>query len=438
MSELDFSIDLSNDSSELDIGQIFGSGSPAADNPFDAPVMNPPAPAIPPAPPLQMQPTPAPVMQAPTPQAAVATNAAPALAEAQDPLKAAFAAQEEAMATQTTLSLFEKPPVFSYNGARNPIDDSSQTFEDLRIAMSDDFPELGEGKKVSWVVEYGKTVKNISDPKGTTIASVKTEIEQSKAFQDGLKKLKDKNPDCLIKPRVTAQSKGIASYKGFYPTLEAARESGKIICFLPSQDGKVYELRKNELGEFIAPPHSVDDFSRIRAGFIPALPKIPFTLIRQIISFFRHFMHDQEKFEALAHILWDRELHEYTVFIPKQEVAHAHIDADLRDALPRERYLHYADIHSHNSMSPKFSGTDDADERATRLYFVVGWLDQFFPTITARISCGGSYQEIAPSLVLDDMDVGFPLAWLEPITRKAYPSASDGKPIDAGAEAVAA
>ena len=28
-----------------------------------------------------------------------------------------------------------------------------------------------------------------------------------------MKKAKDKNPDCLVKPRVTAQSKGIAAYK---------------------------------------------------------------------------------------------------------------------------------------------------------------------------------------------------------------------------------
>ena len=47
------------------------------------------------------------------------------------------------------------------------------TFDELRIAKSEDFPELAEGKKVSWTVEYGKTVKPITDPKGTTIASVK-------------------------------------------------------------------------------------------------------------------------------------------------------------------------------------------------------------------------------------------------------------------------
>ena len=73
---------------------------------------------------------------------------------------------------------------------------------------------------MSWTVEYGKTVKAITDPKGATIAAIKKEIELSKPFLDNLKKAKDKNPDCLVKPKVTAQSKGIAAYKGVFASLE--------------------------------------------------------------------------------------------------------------------------------------------------------------------------------------------------------------------------
>ena len=96
----------------------------------------------------------------------------------------------------------------------------------------------------------------------------------------------------------------------------------------------------------------------------------------------------------------------------------AHIDADLRgSALPEERYIHYADIHSHNSMAAKFSYIDDEDERATRLYFVVGHLDRFYPSIAARMSCGGSYQEIDPSLVLEGIGEEFPTEWLDQVER---------------------
>ena len=319
------------------------------------------------------------------------------------------------------VSLFDKPPIFSYGGAKEEIKDASITFEELRIAKSDDFPELAEGKKVSWTVTYGKVTKLISDPKGTTIAGTKEEIEKSKTFLDGLKKAakeKDRSPDCLVTPKVTAQSKGIASYKGVFATVKDAQASDKPICLIPSRDGRSYELRKTEMGDFIAPKHKIVDFSAVRAGFTPALPLIPRELIGQIISFFRCFMNEHEEFEALAHIYWDKEQEKYTVFIPRQRVSKARIDADLRgSALPEERYIHYADIHSHNSMAAKFSYTDDEDEKATRLYFVVGHLDRFYPTITARMSCGGTYQEIDPSLVLEGVGEEFPPEWLDQVER---------------------
>ena len=141
-------------------------------------------------------------------------------------------------------SLFDKPPVFSYGGAKEKIEDSSQTFEELRILKADDFPELGEGKSVSWKVKYGTVTKPVADPKRATIASVKEEIEKSKSFLDGLAKAKDKNPDCLVIPSVIAKSKGkaIAAYKGVFHTLEAARKSDKLICLIPARDGKIYSI----------------------------------------------------------------------------------------------------------------------------------------------------------------------------------------------------
>ena len=289
-----------------------------------------------------VQPAPVPAAQPPAPQPPLDI----------DPLAAAMAQQEAKAEQKAAKSLFEKAPVFQYGSAKEDIADPGMTFEELRIAKAEDFPELGEGKKVSWTVEYGKTVKPITDPKGTTIASVKSEIETSKAFLDNLKKAKDKNPDCLVKPKVTAQSKGIAAYKGVFSSLEEARASGKAICTIPGGDGRVYELRKSELGEFIAPKENVIDLPTVVAGFTPALPLVPMALLAQIISFFRCCMSGPEEFEALAHIFWDRQEEKFVAHIPKQRVTKAHIDADLsQDGLPEDRYLHYIDIHSHNSMT---------------------------------------------------------------------------------------
>ena len=405
------------DSGELDISAIFGGGGTASDiNPFDAPAAQTERPAEPteqakpeaPAAPAP-QPVPAPSPQ-PVPRAQT-QNPAPA-AEPVNPISVAIDKQETQVAQAAAKSLFEKAPIFSYGSAKDEITDGAMTFEELRIAKSDDFPELGEGKRVSWSVEYGKVTKTISDPKGATIQSVKEEIERSKAFLDGLKKAKDKSPDCLVKPRVTAQSKGIAAYKGVFTSLEEARTSDKAICLFPSGDGRVYELRKTELGELIAPKDNVIEFPSVRAGFTPALPLIPVSLLSQIISFFRCYMNNAAEFEALVHILWDKEQEKFVVHVPPQEVSKARVNADLsRDELDETRYLHYMDIHSHNSMAAKFSPVDDQDERATRLYAVLGHLDQFFPEITVRMSCGGTYCELDPALVFEGLGEVFPREW---------------------------
>lgn len=178
------------------------------------------------------------------------------------------------------------------------------------------------------------------------------------------------------------KTKGVASsYKGRFGSVEEARESDKVICLIPSQDGRIYEMRKTEQGEFIAPKNNVVEFQQVRAGFTPTLPKIPMQLIGQLVAFFRSYMQDGEEYEAMAQIYWDKEQEEFFAYVPKQTVCKDEIEADLRDCPydNEERYLCYADIHSHNSMEAFFSSKDDQDERGTGLYFVVGELDRFSP-----------------------------------------------------------
>ncbi len=330
-------------------------------------------------------------------------------------------------------SLFDRPPIFCYGGAKEEIKDSSMTFEELRIAKSEDFPELEEGKKVSWTVDYGKSSKFVSDPKGTTIAKIKEEIEKSKSFMDALRKAsteKERNPECLVKPKVTAQNKGIAGYKGLFNSTEDALSSDKTICYIPARDGRLYEMRRTEMGSFTVPKGQVLDFSEIRAGFTPALPLIPAELMESIITFFRRFMKAGGELEALAHIYWDKERKEYTVSIPKQTVSKTEINADLRGSLlPEERYIHYADVHSHNSMPAVFSKQDDRDEKATRLYFVIGRLQNFYPDISARYSCGGVYESIDPALVLERREAAFPSQWLEQVKPVSYCNSTGKKTI---------
>ena len=201
-------------------------------------------------------------------------------------------------------------------------------------------------------------------------------------------------------------------------------EDPKVICLIPGNDGHIYEMHKTEQGEFIAPKHKIIDFQAVAAGFTPALPLIPLSLMRQIIAFFRSFMaeHGQE-YEALVLIYWDKWKEEYLAYVPKQNVSKAGIHASLQENPydDESRYIHYADIHSHNSMEAFFSSIDDADERGTGIYMVLGHLDHFYPEIAARICCGGSFVDIDPGTVVEGLEEPFPPEWCTEVSHEKVP-----------------
>ena len=138
----------------------------------------------------------------------------------------------------------------------------------------------------------------------------------------------------------------------------------------------------------------------------------------EIIAFFRAFMTENEENEALALIYWDKEEKRFFAYVPKQSVCKERVEANLHDCPydDAERYICYADIHSHNSMGAFFSGTDDRDERSTGLYFVLGKLDHFYPEIEARIFCGDSFVPIDPDTVIEGLEGPFPKEWLEQVS----------------------
>lgn len=403
----------------LDINAIFGTSSAAPQgDPFAPPVAAQSVPASPapvaqevaPAPAAASKPAEVPIVNTPA--------KAPTDAPAENPIAAAF---EQKTAENIKKGLLEKPPVFYHKGVKEEIDDPSMTFEELRIRKADDFTDLEEGKKVSWSVEYCGIRKEVKDPKGTTIISMKEMIERSREFLDALKKTKDKDQCCFVKPKVEMKTKGNAVYKGKFGSLEEARASDKVICLIPSNDGKIYELRKMEQGEFLAPKKKVVDLSEVRAGFTPALPKVPAALMGQIISFFRAFMTEHEENEAFAQIYWDKVDRTFFAYVPKQSVCKEEVEADLHDCPydDEERFLCYADIHSHNSMEAFFSAKDDQDERSTGLYLVLGELDHFYPEIKARIFCGDSFVPIDPNVVIEGLEQPFPREWLDQVSIRS-------------------
>ena len=359
------------------------------------------------------QPTSAPPVPRPAPQPAPAPDPAPEIANAPDPLSAALAKAKQQGDARLVEACATRDAMFVYGKAKDPITDRDCTFEDLREKYEADFPELAEAKKVEWSVTYGKETKTIVNPGSDKIYDVKAEMEKSKKFIEGIKKGKseaEKNPECIVKPRIKAQSKGevihLSSYKEFCSTEEEAHGSSKAIVLLPSSDGRVYQMRKTPVGTFTAQAGNLPEFPEVKPGFQMGLPKIPMHLLMFIWDFFAK-LSERYELEALVHILYDMHSKEYTVRVPKQKLTHVSVDSVLEEEYP-DHLIHVMDIHSHNTMPAKFSTVDDEDEKPTRLYAVMGMLHRAFPDICVRASCGGHFVPVDPIEVFDTKATNFP------------------------------
>ena len=324
--------------------------------------------------------------------------------------------EEDALA-ELMVKVTTSRPVFDYASIQDEIKDADMTFEQLRVKMSADCPELEARAHVSWALSYAGLTERITDV-NSTIFEAKSKLEQSKKFKDALKKRKptDKLPVCSVKPTVTAQKKGILpfpSYKSMCDSMETAEQSAAPICYIPSHNGQIYEMRRNEIGTFIAPASQIAELDIIRAGFHMNLPRLPAAKLAEIVAFFRRVCAEHHShMEALVNVYWDHAEQKYLLHVPKQHATAVSVETDLADCPDGNRYFHVMEVHSHNMMAARFSKTDDEDEQATRLYMVIGRLDRYYPEIRCRFSCGGTHVEIPAEQICERTDVPFSTAWL--------------------------
>lgn len=369
---------------------------------------------------VQQQPMvqPQPVVQQPVMQQA-APNPAPVQETMLDKFDMVMQNLEVQGEKRMLEALAAKPAIFSYAKVKENIEDRDSTFEDLRQKYEADFPELSDPKTISWTVNYGKTTKSVSNPGSDKVYDIKTEIENSKAFKEALKKAKtdaEKNPECIVKLFKKAQTKGeaLSGIKELCLTKAEAAQTNKPIVLLPSKDGRVYEQRRNEIGCFTAPEENVREFEDIRAEFKMALPKIPAHIFSKVMGFFKSIS-DELHYEVLVHILYDTEEKEYIIKVPKQRISEASVNSETDEPYP-DRYIHVMDFHSHNTMPAVFSGTDNADEKETRLYAVAGRFNRTFPEITVRAGCAGKFIPLNPEDVFEgDFFGSYPEEWKENI-----------------------
>jgi len=184
-------------------------------------------------------------------------------------------------------------------------------------------------------------------------------------------------------------------------------------------------------------------------GFILKIPKIPFAILNQVVSFFRYFLKADagdisveirdsywpaqvpsysygSVLEAFVQIYWDDLAKEYFIFVPPQTVSGASVkwkmDTSLDKRLGKASTWLVMEIHSHNTMAPSFSPVDDADEKAPIFFGVVGNLSNSSFEMTCRFGVDGIFKEFDQADLFEDLpsSISFPKEWIKRVRIRAY------------------
>jgi len=174
----------------------------------------------------------------------------------------------------------------------------------------------------------------------------------------------------------------------------APPQEEKPIVYRIGRDAAVYEERVSPLGSVIVKASKIltalDE--PVVTGFRFALPRISFSLLQHVVSFFRA-AEKKYKSEALAWIWYHPDQQQYQIEIPRQEVSGASVKAD-DPAYGNGRML-ALEVHSHNSMGAFFSSQDNTDDLGKSCVAgVIGHVARVNPEMQFRIRAGDQYVEV--------------------------------------------
>lgn len=168
-------------------------------------------------------------------------------------------------------------------------------------------------------------------------------------------------------------------------------------------------------------------------NFLPA-GKVPSYLFDRIVKFFRKVMEVRNaEVEAHAWIVWNPE-QGYHIVVPRQNISKASVSFEY-DEVNKPGNIIVVDIHSHNTMSAFYSGTDNAsDEESINYSMVVGNLKPESYTYVIRfnvfkVKVTATYEDVFDEAKEEGFEV--PQDWLDKIVvpaviQRSFPS-SHGK-----------
>jgi len=158
----------------------------------------------------------------------------------------------------------------------------------------------------------------------------------------------------------------------------------------------IWQKRKEPIGNFTIQTHKLDGRSMgltqdCAFEFEFTLPKIPITILRNIHKLYVD-VSKKFKSEVYVSLYWDKIKEDYFIHVPKQEVSGAQVNFENEpEMLNNPDIVIVMDSHSHVNMSAFWSAQDIADQKASRLFSVLGKVDSPNPEIL--LTAGSNQQE---------------------------------------------
>lgn len=158
----------------------------------------------------------------------------------------------------------------------------------------------------------------------------------------------------------------------------------------------IWQKRKVPVGEFTIQVEKFDGKTygltkECSFDFTFSLPKIPITILHNILALYREV---SGKFQAEVYVslYWDRVKQDYFLHVPKQKVSGASVTFENEpEMLNNPDYVIVMDSHSHVNMSAFWSAQDIKDQKASRLFSVLGRVNSDKPEIL--LTAGANQQE---------------------------------------------
>lgn len=180
--------------------------------------------------------------------------------------------------------------------------------------------------------------------------------------------------------------------RGFViPILKGSRKGVSVILERPDQDLFFVCGRDGEQYRIEQMPYGVFDcrVDGAEADFHLSASKIPGRILGEITDFFKR---DPSR-EAAVQIFYAPGLRQYSLYYPKQRVSACSVVFERNQQKETDQIL-VMDAHSHGTMGAFFSSVDDHDEKGTRLFMVLGRLNQKQPECRLRAGIAGFYKDL--------------------------------------------